>query len=109
MTNQCQMKVFTKSIWDIHGHQCTRKGVVKEDGKHWCRQHAPSAQKARDEKIDKEYRRRQRAQLKSKKDKDQKVRNKAFKQAAKIARSFAGPTDCDTKIKIAEKIEGKIK
>jgi hypothetical protein len=28
-------------------HPCTRKSVVSEDGKKWCKQHAPSSVKAR--------------------------------------------------------------
>lgn len=28
-------------------YQCTRKGVIEEDGMLWCRQHAPSAERKR--------------------------------------------------------------
>lgn len=34
---------------------CTRTGVVFEDGKYWCRQHAPSAVKERREKSEERY------------------------------------------------------
>jgi len=32
-----------------HLSQCTRKASVTEEGKGWCKQHAPSSVKARDE------------------------------------------------------------
>ncbi len=47
-----------KQIWEPRGtgfHPCSRKGVIEEDGRHWCRQHAPSAVKARQEKSDARY------------------------------------------------------
>ena len=36
-------------------YPCSRNGVVEEDGKWWCRQHAPSAVKARREKASARY------------------------------------------------------
>lgn len=33
-------------------HQCTRKGRVEEEGYRWCKQHAPSTERARLKKID---------------------------------------------------------
>ena len=38
-----------------HTHQCRRAGVVLEDGNYFCKQHAPSAEKARREKSYAEY------------------------------------------------------
>lgn len=39
-----------KDVWDqFHSHQCCRRGSIEEDGKRWCRQHLPSAVKARNE------------------------------------------------------------
>ncbi len=35
-----------KRIWShggFNGRACQRPGVIEEDGKHWCHQHAPSA------------------------------------------------------------------
>lgn len=52
---QCQ-----SNIWGgYRSHQCSRRGVVKEEDKFWCRQHAPAAVQKREEKRDrkhKEYR-----------------------------------------------------
>lgn len=36
---------------------CSRKGVVREEGKDWCKQHAPSAVKARHEAHEAECKR----------------------------------------------------
>lgn len=42
-----------------HSNQCSRAGVLREDGKYWCKQHAPSLvakkQAARSTKWDAEY------------------------------------------------------
>jgi len=35
--------------------QCSRKGVVEEDGKLWCRQHTPSAVKKRLSETEKRW------------------------------------------------------
>jgi hypothetical protein len=37
-------------------HRCTRSGTVQEDGQWWCRQHAPSAVKARRDEREAAYR-----------------------------------------------------
>lgn len=37
-------------------HPCVRNGVVQEDGRWWCRQHAPSAVQARKEAREAKYR-----------------------------------------------------
>jgi len=36
--------------------RCTRPGAVEENGKHYCRQHAPSAGRARREKTEARWR-----------------------------------------------------
>ena len=48
---RCQQRVFA----DYHLHQCTRKGVVGEEGKVWCKQHLPSAVKARREESNRQW------------------------------------------------------
>lgn len=42
----CHARVRSDDDWIAH--QCNRKAVIDEDGARWCKQHAPSAQKARD-------------------------------------------------------------
>jgi len=45
MNTQC-----SASVWDVwHSHRCHRNGTVHEEGKWWCKQHSPSAEKARRE------------------------------------------------------------
>lgn len=44
---QCEKRVY--SGFGFGAHQCTRRGVIEEQGRLWCRQHAPSAKEARDE------------------------------------------------------------
>lgn len=43
---RCSKDVFDLSIYS--SHQCYRRWTVEEDGSKWCKQHAPSSQKARD-------------------------------------------------------------
>jgi hypothetical protein len=38
-----------------HLTQCSRNGKYEEEGKHWCRQHSPSATKARQKASDQRY------------------------------------------------------
>ena len=38
-----------------HFHRCSRRGSVKEGGKLWCKQHAPSSVRARDEESARRY------------------------------------------------------
>lgn len=52
MSNQ-MCSAATWSGW--HERPCTRRGSVEEDGKWWCKQHAPSAQKARDDERNRKY------------------------------------------------------
>ncbi len=43
-------------VWDgWHQHRCTRKGTVQEDGKGWCKQHAPALAKAKREERDRKW------------------------------------------------------
>lgn len=41
---RCQKTTFR---WGLADRQCTRRGTVVEDGKRYCKQHAPSLIKAR--------------------------------------------------------------
>ncbi len=41
----CAQSVMSKGSW--HAHQCQRGVVVNELGHGWCRQHAPSFEKAK--------------------------------------------------------------
>lgn len=50
-SERCAKHVFG----DYVSHQCTRRGVVEEDGAVWCRQHVPSAVKARREEASRKY------------------------------------------------------
>lgn len=43
----CQATIYGSRF---QGYQCSRKGVIEEDGKLWCRQHAPSLVKSRRDK-----------------------------------------------------------
>ena len=48
----------SKEVWRGFGfghNFCTRNGSVQEDGKWWCKQHAPSAEKARDDERNRKY------------------------------------------------------
>ena len=60
---KCCRAVVTRYIgnWPSHG-QCLRKGTVEEDGMLWCKIHAPSEVKKRDqakrEKFDADLKRR---------------------------------------------------
>ena len=40
--------------------QCARKGIIREEGKLWCKQHAPSAAKKRREERDARWHQKQR-------------------------------------------------
>ncbi len=42
---QCAKRVF----WGSHDHSCSRAGKLFEKGQWWCRQHAPSSVKKRDD------------------------------------------------------------
>ena len=57
--DQVDMALCRASVADggrsMRVHQCSRKGVVKEDGVLWCRQHAPSAEATRREKRDRKW------------------------------------------------------
>ena len=53
--DQCSKRVFTGSRVDFGGYMCRRKATVSEDGKRWCKQHAPSNVKARDIARQKKY------------------------------------------------------
>lgn len=46
----CAKHVFSGSRWDFGGHRCSKKAVVQEDGKGWCKIHAPSYEKAKHER-----------------------------------------------------------
>ena len=39
MTERCEKRMMR----GFHSHRCSRRGVVEEKGRRWCRQHAPSA------------------------------------------------------------------
>jgi len=45
---RCSENVRGEGQWGwMHPHQCSRRGVITEEGNLWCKQHAPSAVKAR--------------------------------------------------------------
>lgn len=45
---KCEAQVSPNTRWPRFT-QCSRIATIREDGKVWCKQHAPSAKKARDE------------------------------------------------------------
>ncbi len=49
INRQCNAMVY--SATEYQKQQCLRKGVILEDGKYWCKQHAPSIKAARDAKL----------------------------------------------------------
>ena len=51
---RCSEKVANNERW-VNVFPCRRKGVVEEDGKWWCKQHSPSAKKARREARSAKY------------------------------------------------------
>lgn len=51
---RCQKSVATAGM-GIHFHQCYRKAVAQEGGKHYCKQHLPSVAKAKREARDKKW------------------------------------------------------
>ena len=57
MSNGCSAEVYDALRWG--GFPCQRKGVVVENGKAWCKQHAPSAVVERKRKADERYEKRQ--------------------------------------------------
>lgn len=44
---RCAYRVFTGERSDFGGHPCLSGATVQENGKGWCRTHAPSAAAAR--------------------------------------------------------------
>ena len=48
---RCADRIFSGG----RSHQCSRAGVVEENGKLWCKQHAPSSEKARRDARDKKW------------------------------------------------------
>lgn len=58
---KCQKEVWQKNGgWTQPYKQCSRKGVVEEGGKLWCRQHAPSAEVQRKVVLEEAYQERRR-------------------------------------------------
>lgn len=55
--DQCSKRVFTGKRVDFGGYMCTRKATITEDGKRWCKQHAPSNVKAKGIAQQKKYER----------------------------------------------------
>ena len=48
--HQCSGQVYNSGgSWGNRSRQCTRNGTVEEDGKWWCRIHAPSLEAQRRE------------------------------------------------------------
>ena len=50
--HRCAASVFGD---DVRSYQCSRRASVVEDGKWWCRQHAPSFERARLEASERRY------------------------------------------------------
>ena len=50
---RCEATFMDDTGW--HLTQCSRNGKYEEEGKHWCRQHSPSATKARQKASDQRY------------------------------------------------------
>lgn len=51
-TSRCSAQVSDRDPRWPHYCQCSRSGVLIEDGKPWCQQHAPSTQKAKGDARD---------------------------------------------------------
>ncbi len=45
---RCEGETYDPSGWGHH-YRCSRNGKLEENGKWWCKQHAPSSVKARGE------------------------------------------------------------
>lgn len=50
---RCEATIPTQGGW--HRGRCSRKGSAKENGKWWCFQHAPSAEKERSDKRHEQF------------------------------------------------------
>jgi len=56
MKQQCSGQVYKREkAWGINFQPCKRIGVLEEDGRWWCRVHAPSLKKALREKRDRKW------------------------------------------------------
>ena len=73
---------------------CLRPGVVLEDGKHWCKQHVPSAQRRRREASNAKWRA-ERAAREARDDRLSRI-DDAEAAVVKAAEAFAdsGPHNC---------------
>lgn len=52
--HECAERVWGERAWNAH--PCSRRGVIMEGGKWWCKQHAPSSVKARATERDTKWR-----------------------------------------------------
>ncbi len=52
----CCVKVYPRERFgSFHGHPCLRPAAVDVDGKYYCKQHSPDAEKKREEASRKAY------------------------------------------------------
>jgi len=56
MKQQCSGQVYKREkTWGVSFRPCKKIGVLEEDGRWWCRTHAPSLKKALREKRDRKW------------------------------------------------------
>lgn len=53
--NQCSASVRVPGMGFGRFHQCRRAGVFLEEGKYWCKQHAPSTVKKRRDELTRKW------------------------------------------------------
>ena len=57
----CSKRVFSGARWDMRGHMCGFAATVQEEGKWYCKRHAPSAETAKREKWEADFEAKQKA------------------------------------------------
>lgn len=57
MTDLTKCRAMVYDPRGFHRWQCSRKGHIEEEGKLWCKTHAPSTIAAKEKKADERYQR----------------------------------------------------
>jgi len=57
----CSESVSPSTGWN--SYQCSRKGIIEENGELWCKQHAPANVKAKREKVRAEWKAKSEARI----------------------------------------------
>jgi len=83
--SRCEATFMDDTGW--HLTQCPRNGKYKEGGKHWCKQHLPSAKAVREEEASRRWHEKQEARL------------RPYRRAALVPQLLAALEDISTMAK----------